>query len=94
VRKERTILKIQKGVLQITSKDVNAARLFRYMSALFSVILCKLCKIIICKSTVEEHELIHCGRQTQGDDQVLHSSKLAPDEGCMETALRILCMFV
>ena len=37
---------------------------------------------------------IGCRGEGQGDDQVLHSSKLAPDEGCMETALRILCMLV
>lgn len=37
---------------------------------------------------------IGCRGEGQGDDQVLHSSKLAPDEGCMKTALEILCMLI
>lgn len=33
---------------------------------------------------------IGCRGERQGDDQVLHSAKLAPDEGCIKTALACL----
>ncbi len=34
---------------------------------------------------------IGCRAPSQGDDQVLHSAHLAPDEGCLQTALTCLC---
>ena len=37
---------------------------------------------------------IGCRSDAQGDDQILHSALLAPDEACIENALRILCEVV
>ena len=37
---------------------------------------------------------IGCRGDGQGDEQILHSAYLAPDEGCIENALRILCEIV
>ena len=37
---------------------------------------------------------IGCRGKDQGDEQVLHSSLLAPDEGSLKTALKILCDIV
>ena len=37
---------------------------------------------------------IGCRGETQGDDQILHSAYLAPDERCIENALRILCEII
>ena len=37
---------------------------------------------------------IGCRAASQGDEQVLHSAHLAPDEGCIKTALECLCLTV
>ena len=37
---------------------------------------------------------IGCRGEAQGDEQVLHSDRLAPDEGCIRTALACLCLIV
>lgn len=37
---------------------------------------------------------IGCRSDAQGDDQILHSAYLAPDEGCIKNALEILCVIV
>lgn len=37
---------------------------------------------------------VGCRGDDQGDDQVLHSAYLAPDEGCIRTALEILCALI
>ena len=37
---------------------------------------------------------IGCRGDSQGDDQILHSAHLAPDEGCIKNALEILCEII